>query len=131
MDRDAWRSNHHPQFPQLRLSHRKRLHAALGNPDLRSFQVARRRFVSDLLGISLDRTPIVSFDFGDQGHVAISIETRKEVGKPYSSGRGFFRYYELIYAISDERDVVRLRTNYRQHEDVYLFLPTRRRSKDA
>src|SRR5450755_2399835 len=51
----------------------------------------------------------------------MSVETRKEVGKTYSSLRGFFRYYELIYVISDERDVVRLRSNYRQNEDVYLF----------
>jgi hypothetical protein len=65
--------------------------------------------------------PIVSFDFGDEGHVALSIETRKEVGKTYSATRGFFRYYELIYTISDERDVVRLRTNFRKDEDVYLF----------
>jgi hypothetical protein len=65
--------------------------------------------------------PIVSFDFGEQGHVALSIETRKEVGKTYSAIRGFFRYYELIYTISDERDVVRLRTNFRHGEDVYLF----------
>ncbi|HEX4425049.1 MAG TPA: DUF4105 domain-containing protein [Terriglobales bacterium] len=68
--------------------------------------------------------PIVSFDFGDEGHVAMSVETRKEVGKTYSSLRGFFRYYELIYVISDERDVVRLRANYRQNEDVYLFRTT-------
>jgi hypothetical protein len=65
--------------------------------------------------------PIVSFDFGDQGHVALSIETRKEVGRTYSAIRGFFRYYELIYTISDERDVVRVRTNFRHGEDVYLF----------
>ncbi len=69
---------------------------------------------------------IVSFDFGDQGYVAISIETRKEVGKTYSAIRGFFRYYELIYTIADERDVIRLRTNFRpgphgQGEDVYLY----------
>jgi len=36
--------------------------------------------------------------------VAMSIETRKEVGETYSAERGFFRYYELIYTISDERD---------------------------
>jgi hypothetical protein len=51
----------------------------------------------------------------------MSIETRKEVGETYSAIRGFFRYYELIYTISDERDVVRLRTNYRQGEEVYLY----------
>jgi hypothetical protein len=63
----------------------------------------------------------VSFDFGDEGHVAMSVETRKEVGETYSAVRGFFRYYELIYTIADERDVVRLRSNYRHGEDVYLF----------
>ena len=41
---------------------------------------------------------------GKAGHVAMSIETRKEVGETYSAERGFFRYYELIYTISDERD---------------------------
>jgi hypothetical protein len=65
--------------------------------------------------------PIVSFDFGDQGYVAMSVETRKEVGESYSAIRGFFRYYELIYIISDERDVVRLRTNFRNGEEVYLY----------
>jgi Domain of unknown function (DUF4105) len=65
--------------------------------------------------------PIVSFDFGGGSHVAISIETRKQVGEDYSTFRGFFRQYELIYIVSDERDVVRLRSNYRTGEDVYLF----------
>jgi hypothetical protein len=65
--------------------------------------------------------PIVSFDFGDQGHVPISIETRKVVGQGYSAILGFFRQYTLIYIVSDERDVIRLRTNYRTGEEVYLF----------
>ncbi len=65
--------------------------------------------------------PIVSFHFGDNDYVAMSIETRKEVGEQYSAIRGFFRYYELIYTVSDERDVVRLRTNYRKGEETYLF----------
>ena len=43
------------------------------------------------------------------------------VGEQYSAVRGFFRYYELIYTVSDERDVVRLRTNYRKGEETYLF----------
>jgi hypothetical protein len=65
--------------------------------------------------------PIVSFQFGDHDYIAMSIETRKEVGEVYSAVRGFFRYYELIYTVSDERDVVRLRTNYRKGEETYLF----------
>jgi len=65
--------------------------------------------------------PIVSFQFGENNYIAMSIETRKEVGEQYSAIRGFFRYYELIYTVSDERDVVRLRTNYRKGEETYLF----------
>lgn len=63
---------------------------------------------------------MLSFGFADQGQVCVSIETRKEVGEEYSAVKGFFRQYELTYIVADERDVVRLRTNYR-HEDVYLY----------
>lgn len=68
--------------------------------------------------------PIVSFQFGDDGHVAFSVETRKEVGEEYSALRGFFRQYELIYIVGDERDLIRLRTNYRVGEEVYLYRTT-------
>ena len=68
--------------------------------------------------------PILSFDFGDEGHVAMSIETRDVVGQSYSAIRGFFRQYALIYIAADERDVIRLRTNYRKDEEVYLFRTT-------
>lgn len=68
--------------------------------------------------------PIASFEFADGQQVAFSIEVRKEVGEAYSSVLGFFRQYELIYTIADERDVVRLRTNYRTGEDVYLYRST-------
>ncbi len=68
--------------------------------------------------------PIASFQFGDDRHVAFSIETRKEVGEDYSAFRGFFRQYELIYVVGDERDLIRLRTNYRSGEDVYLYHTT-------
>jgi len=64
----------------------------------------------------------LTFGFGDD-HLAISIEARKERGEGYSSLGGFFRQYELIYVVGDERDLIRLRTNYRKDppEDVYLF----------
>jgi hypothetical protein len=52
--------------------------------------------------------------------LAFSIETRKTIGQSYSALRGFFRQYELIYIPADERDVIRLRTNYRD-EQVYLY----------
>ena len=64
---------------------------------------------------------IVSFNLGHGQHVAFSIETRKQVGQTYSALRGFFRQYTLISVVSDERDLVRLRTNYRHGEDLYLY----------
>ncbi len=63
---------------------------------------------------------ILSFAFEDGQHLAVSVETRKQQGQEYSAVAGFFRQYELIYIVADERDVVRLRTNYR-NEDVYLY----------
>ena len=64
----------------------------------------------------------LSFGFGDD-HVAVSVEARKERGEGYSSVQGFFRRYELIYILGDERDLIRVRTNYRRDppEDVYLY----------
>ncbi|HVN88203.1 MAG TPA: DUF4105 domain-containing protein [Candidatus Binataceae bacterium] len=63
---------------------------------------------------------IISWEFDDGQHLAISIETRKEKGESYSALRGFFRQYELYYVVADERDLVGLRTNYRG-EQVYLY----------
>lgn len=65
----------------------------------------------------------LSFDFGDGGHLAISIERRDEVGEGYSTIKGLFRQFELYYVVADERDVIRLRTNIRaeQPEQVYLY----------
>jgi hypothetical protein len=66
---------------------------------------------------------MVSFGFAGQDYLAVSIETRKERGEEYSTLKGFFRQYELFYVVADERDVIRLRTNYRKDppEDAYLF----------
>jgi hypothetical protein len=65
----------------------------------------------------------LSFGFSDGSHVAISIEARREQGQGYSSVAGFFRQYALYYAVGDERDIVRVRTNYRRAppEEVYLY----------
>ena len=37
--------------------------------------------------------------------------------------KGFFRQYELYYVVADERDVIRLRTNYRRDppEEVHIY----------
>jgi hypothetical protein len=63
---------------------------------------------------------IISFELADGSHLGTSIEARKTVGQEYSAIRGFFRQFQTIYLISEERDVVRVRTNYRG-ESVYLY----------
>jgi hypothetical protein len=65
----------------------------------------------------------LSFAFAGDEHLAISIETRKEKGEGYSTVKGFFKQYELYYVVADERDVIRLRTNYRHNppEEVYIY----------
>lgn len=65
----------------------------------------------------------LSFAFADDQHLSFSIETRTEKGEGYSTLKGFFRQYELFYTVADERDVIRLRTNYRKDppEDLYIY----------
>jgi hypothetical protein len=65
----------------------------------------------------------LSFAFAGGDYLAVSIETRKERSEAYSTLKGFFRQYEIHYVVADERDVIRLRTNYRHapRENVYLY----------
>ena len=65
--------------------------------------------------------PIASFQFADAPPLCFSIETRKQVGQTYSAIGGLYRQFTLMYVVADERDVIRLRTNYRRDEDVYLY----------
>jgi Domain of unknown function (DUF4105) len=91
--------------------------------DTRVFNLTSLRGVDlfiDYWGSPYIAHPIVSFDFGPQGHLCFSIEIRPKVGQPYSVLAGLYRRYELIYIAADERDVIRLRTNCK-HEDVYLY----------
>jgi hypothetical protein len=66
----------------------------------------------------------VMMGFGFQGRdfITFSIETRKEIGEEYSTIKGFFKQYELIYIAGDERDLIRVRTDFRKpQEDVYVY----------
>jgi hypothetical protein len=62
----------------------------------------------------------LSFIFDDAPPLTISIEARQEIGEGYAPVGSLFKQFELIYVVGDERDVVRLRTNYRG-ETVYLY----------
>jgi hypothetical protein len=65
---------------------------------------------------------MMSFGFQGKDFISFSIETRKEQGEDYSTIKGFFKQYELIFIAGDERDLIRVRTDYRTpREDVYLY----------
>jgi hypothetical protein len=63
---------------------------------------------------------LISFGFEGGGHVAFSVEIRREKQQSFSEVGGFFKEFELIVIAADERDVIRVRTNVRG-EDVFLY----------
>jgi len=65
----------------------------------------------------------LSFGFAGRDYLAISIEARKPAGEGFSTLKGFFRQYELYFVVADERDVIRVRTNYRKNppEETHLY----------
>jgi len=58
---------------------------------------------NDLPGVA---HTMLSFGFRDRDYLAVSVEIRKEKGEKYGPLKGFFRQYELIYVVADERDVI-------------------------
>lgn len=62
----------------------------------------------------------VSFNFDNALPVCISIETRPEEDEGFDPIASLFKQFELIYVVGDERDLVRVRTNFRG-EEVFLY----------
>lgn len=62
----------------------------------------------------------LSFGFGPEEFLAVSVEIRKEKGETYSPWLGLLKRYEIMYVAADERDVVLLRTRHRGDE-VYAY----------
>ena len=91
--------------------------------DTRDFDLTNLRaldlFINDW-GVPFIVHPIASFDFGPQGHLCFSIEKRLKQGQGFSTLAGLYRQFTIIYLAVDERDAIRLRTNYNL-EDVYLY----------
>jgi hypothetical protein len=75
----------------------------LGN--LRSVDLILGKFGEPLIA-----HPILSFDAGPDGRIAVSVETRREEGETFSKLGGLYKMFELCYVIGDERDLITLRT---------------------
>lgn len=63
---------------------------------------------------------LVSFGFADGDHIVFSAEIRREKDEAFNEIGGFFRQFELVLIGATERDIVKLRTNYRK-EEVRLY----------
>ena len=61
----------------------------------------------------------LSFGFDDD-YLAVSVEIRKEIGEQFSAIKGLFKRYEIMYVLGDEKDLVKLRSNYR-NDSVYIY----------
>ncbi|MEL6330244.1 MAG: DUF4105 domain-containing protein [Planctomycetota bacterium] len=60
---------------------------------------------------------MLSFDFGEDGRLLLSIEARKEIGEDYGAIKGGLNRFELMYIFLDERDAYGIRA----HEDKQLY----------
>lgn len=76
--------------------------------------------VEPFSGIPGSAHTFLSFEFEGDQFVSISVEIRKEKGEAFHPVKGLFNKYELMYVIADEKDVIKLRTNYRK-DLVYLY----------
>ena len=63
---------------------------------------------------------MLSFDFGGGQRLAVSAEVRLKRDESYHLIPGFFHAYELTYVVGDERDLIKLRTEYRK-VNVYIY----------
>lgn len=77
-------------------------------------------FVEPFSGMRGPAHTFVSFGFADGSFAAVSVEVRKERGEKFDPVRGLLRRYELMYVVGDERDLVRLRSNFRR-DSVFLY----------
>ncbi len=65
---------------------------------------------------------MLSFDFGPDGRLLLSIEARKEKGEPYGPVAGVLAQFELIYLFMDERDALGIRA---RQGHSFIAYPTR------
>lgn len=76
--------------------------------------------VEPFSGIPGSAHTFLSFEFEDEQFISISVEIRKEKDESFHPIKGLFNTYEIMYVIADEKDSIKLRTNYRK-DLVYLY----------
>ena len=92
--------------------------------ETRTYRLSRLRGLDFALshwdGISVIGHTMFSFDFGEDGRLALSVETRLAQNVEQGTFQGIFKQYEVLWILADERDLFGLRTNYRK-EELYVY----------
>lgn len=106
---------------------------ATANYETKTFSLSEINGVSVLISHFSDFEGLahifLSFELASGTPVVVSLETRREVGEDFSPILGILRQFEIIYVVGDERDLVGVRTDYRD-ERVYLY-PTKASPEQA
>lgn len=63
---------------------------------------------------------MLSFGFENGSYIVVSSEIRKEKWESFSPWLWLINTYEMVYIIWSERDLIKLRANYRK-DDVFLY----------
>lgn len=79
----------------------------------KTFDLDKLRSV-DFIVVPFNEAPrlghtMISFGFDDGEYLAVSVEVRRERGESFSPVGGFFRQFELMYVVADERDLIEKR----------------------
>jgi hypothetical protein len=76
--------------------------------------------VEPFSGIPGSAHTFLSFEFENNEFISVSIEIRKEQGESFHPIKGLFNQYEIMYVWGDEKDLIKLRSNYR-NDKVYVY----------
>lgn len=71
---------------------------------------------------------MLSFGFTDGERIAVSVEARREAETGLGNVAPFFKEYEVVYIVGDERDLIHMRIFHRQ-DPIYIY-PVRVRSQE-
>jgi len=74
----------------------------------------------DAFGGEILAHTILSFDFGEEGRLCLSIEARREKGEKFTPVGGLYKMFEIQYIFGSEEDLVAVRTEIRD-EPVFLY----------
>jgi hypothetical protein len=92
--------------------------------ETRTYHLANLTGVDVILfnwGSAIMSHPVLTFDFGPDGRVCMSIEVRYQRGQQYSILRSLYHFYELIFLVADERDAILRRTKYGPNQEARLY----------